>query len=349
LDTRREELTRWVSAQYSLLPGTELEPVSGDASFRRYFRAHTGQGSLIAVDAPPAKEDSRPFVAIAQAWAGKGLPVPKVVASSLEQGFMLLSDLGNQLLLPLLKSEQAAEGWYHQALHLLLKIADATQIPGWPLPPYDDWRLRGEMELFPVWFMEKYLEWEWQPGERAILERAFDTLSESAQAQPQVCVHRDYHSRNLMVVDEQHHSLGVLDFQDAVLGPVCYDPVSLLRDCYVDWPRAKVEAWALLYAKQFRARHGAAFSDKQFLQWFDWMGVQRHLKCCGIFARLNLRDGKADYLKDIPRTFSYLFAVCSRYPELAELFEWLRDQVVPRFVARDPSAAQWLDFHWHRL
>ncbi|HET8705231.1 MAG TPA: phosphotransferase, partial [Pseudomonadales bacterium] len=289
MDIRKEELTRWVGTQQPLLPGKELESVSGDASFRRYFRAYTEHGSFIAVDAPPAKEDSQPFLAIAQAWAHKGLPVPKIIAYSLEQGFMLLSDFGNQLLLPLLKSEQIAEHWYHQALHTLLKIADATQIPGWPLPPYDDWRLRGEMELFPTWFMEKYLQWEWQPGERALLERAFDGLIESALEQPQVCVHRDYHSRNLMALDMKHHTLGVLDFQDAVLGPVTYDVVSLLRDCYIAWPREKTEYWALHYAKQFRARHHLSFSDAQFIKWFDWMGAQRHLKCCGIFARLNFR------------------------------------------------------------
>lgn len=348
MDTRKQELTQWVAAQHSLLPGKELEAVSGDASFRRYFRAHTDQGTYIAVDAPPAKEDSRPFLAIAQAWARKGLPVPQVFAYSLEQGFMLLSDLGNQLLLPVL-NEHSAEHWYHHALHTLLKIADAVHIPDWPLPPYDDWRLRGEMELFPTWFMEKYLEWEWQPGERALLERAFDLLSESAQAQPQVCVHRDYHARNLMVLDAKHHQLGVLDFQDAVLGPVTYDVVSLLRDCYIAWPRQQVESWALHYAKQFRSRHNLAFTDTQFIKWFDWMGAQRHLKCCGIFARLNFRDGKADYLKDIPRTFAYLFAVASRYPELNELFVWLRDSVVPRFLERDPQAQAWLDKQWLTL
>lgn len=348
MDTRKAELADWVGSHHPLLPEKDLEPVSGDASFRRYFRAHTGKGSLIAVDAPPAKEDSRPFLSIAHAWAQKGLPVPEVIAYSLEQGFMLLSDFGNQLLLPLL-NEHSAEHWYHNALHTLLKIADATEICNWPLPPYDEWRLRGEMELFPSWFLEKYLEWEWQPGERALLENAFDLLIESALEQPNVCVHRDYHSRNLMVLDEKHHALGVLDFQDAVLGPVTYDVVSLLRDCYIAWPRNKVEGWALHYAKQFRARHPLSFSDSQFIKWLDWMGAQRHLKCCGIFARLNFRDGKADYLNDIPRTFAYLFAISSRYPALAELFNWLRESVVPKFLERDPNAKEWLERKWESL
>lgn len=326
MDDRQQSLQKWVIdalASNSEAPQGSLEVVSGDASFRRYFRQYTEGTPYIAVDAPPEKENSLPFVSIAKAWFEQGIQVPKVIKADLEQGFMLLSDMGDQLLFPLL-NEASAEGLYHQALDDLVAIQQTR----YELPAYDAELLDREMALFTDWFLGEHLGFELSTQEQNMLDDTFAVLRESALGQVQVPVHRDYHSRNIMVCDDD--SLGIIDFQDAVYGPITYDVVSLLRDCYVAWPMEQVQQWAQDYfAKARDAGLLGAISDEQLMLWFDWMGIQRHLKAVGIFARLNHRDGKTGYMNDIPRTLNYIVEVSAQYSTLADFHQWLTRRLLP--------------------
>lgn len=337
MDHRKAALEEWVVAQLQQLNlyqrGHEaaLVAVSGDASFRRYFRTaalSTGQ-TLIAVDAPADKEDSRPFVAIARAWLDNGVHVPEVLAADFELGFMLLSDLGDDLYLPQLKTH--ADTLYQAAMAELVRIQQSAAPHDYELPAYDAEKLKQEMQLCPDWFFGQLLGLELTADEKQCFEHVCKKLVNSALEQPQVCVHRDYHSRNLMTLASGH--VGVLDFQDAVVGPITYDLVSLLRDCYISWSENNEEKWLgdylqlALMNNLWPQNEVPAFDT--FKRWFDWMGMQRHIKCVGIFSRLYLRDGKAGYLQDIPRTFNYLKKVCEQYPEFAEFNDWLDKVVVP--------------------
>ena len=349
---RLDALTNWLrevlnveSAGAQQTVDFQLTPASTDASFRRYFRLQVSQAqlghlhmpqrenpadspvTLIAMDAPPDKEETAPFVRIANLLVGIGLNAPRVLAQNTQQGFLLLSDLGTQAYLDVL-NEDTVETLYADALNalwLMQRDAPCDTLDGTILLPlYDEPLLRREMALFSEWYCEKYCKLSFSTAQHSGLEAVFQQLCDAALAQPQVFVHRDYHSRNLMRVSENNP--GVLDFQDAVIGPITYDLVSLLRDCYIAWPRARVERWALDYL-----RHAADTdlihreTDATWLRWFDWMGVQRHLKAVGIFARLYLRDGKAGYLNDIPRTLNYIRDVSARYPELQPLHALLDD------------------------
>jgi aminoglycoside/choline kinase family phosphotransferase len=322
-------LLDWLSAVLPA-PPDRIAPASGDASFRRYFRVWYDSQTRIVMDAPPDKEDCRPFVAIGSAMHGLGLNVPEVLAADLDQGLLLLTDLGEQQYLAAL-DEHSVAGLYDDALDTLARL----QVGGDPgtalLPPYDSALLHREMELFREWFLGRQLGLNLSEAEQHTLDHSFAALADNALEQPRVWVHRDYHSRNLMVTEAGNP--GVLDFQDAVVGAVTYDLVSLLRDCYIAWPRERVEAWALAHRQRLRAAgvHGLEDAD-QFLRWFDLMGVQRHLKATGIFARLNLRDGKPGYLRDIPRTLSYILAVAPRYPELAGLRDLLLAHQIDRWT-----------------
>ena len=322
MSQRLELLHRWL--QHDLgLPAYELTPASSDASFRRYFRVAFNGESRIVMDAPPEREDIRPFVQIGRMLLEIGLNVPRIEAENIAQGFLLLSDLGQQQYLDAL-DETTVERLYGDAQGALLTL-QACGPQEEALPPYDEGLLLREMELFREWYLGRHLGLELGPSEQQVLDRAFYLLADSALAQPRAAVHRDFHSRNLMVAP---HNPGILDFQDAVYGPVTYDLVSLLRDCYISWPRQRVEGWALGYhdlaleSGILRAR-----DEERFLRWFDWMGVQRHLKASGIFARLNHRDGKSGYLKDIPRTVGYIREVAARYRELADLATLLAERV----------------------
>lgn len=314
-----------------------LQTVSGDASFRRYFRqALAGGDSLIAVDAPPEKENSRPFVAIARALRAHGVPVPEVLAADFEQGFMLLQDFGDQLLLPAL-SATTVDALYRQAMDALLHLQTCDSVPGHALPAYDRQRLLDEMNLLRDWFIPRYLGLSLNTEQQAVLENAFVAIAAAVTQQPQVFVHRDYHSRNLMLLADG--SLGVIDFQDAVTGPVSYDLVSLLRDAYVVWPPAQVQKWVAEFAGLLQAQGGIRADDvAAFPRWFDWMGAQRHLKVVGIFARLSLRDGKHGYLNDIPVVFNYLLAEIQPYAELHALFSLLREVILPVYLDKQPAA-----------
>ena len=313
-DKRRAELERWLAAQ---LPGKHLSltPASEDASFRRYFRValHDG-GSLIAMDAPPEKEDCRPFVQVAQLLQDAGVHAPQVRAQDLAQGFLLLTDLGTRTYLQDL-TPQNAPRLFADATDALIKWQLATRAG--ELPPYDAALLRREMNLFPEWYVGRHLKVELSGSQKSELEKIFQLLIKSALGQPAVYVHRDYMPRNLMVSEPNP---GVLDFQDAVLGPITYDAVSLVRDAFISWEEEQVLDWTVRYWEKARKAGlpvGADFAE--FWRAFEWMGLQRHLKVLGIFARINYRDGKPKYLADTPRFTGYALSVSRRYRELAPL------------------------------
>lgn len=323
---RLEQLNQWLTGELGM-SGYEIAPASADASFRRYFRVSFDGESRIAMDAPPDKEDSRPFVTVGMLLFRAGLNVPQILQQDLKQGFLLLGDLGSQPYLDAL-DEQSVDRLYGDAMGALAMMQASVSADD--LPPYDEALLQQEMGLFRDWFLGTHLELELSEDELEVLARSFALLVTNALAQPQVFVHRDYHSRNLMVCSRNP---GILDFQDAVHGPVTYDLVSLLRDCYIAWPREQVEQWVQDY-HDIALEQGIIHTPmrEQFLRWFDLMGVQRHLKAIGIFARLNHRDGKPGYLDDIPRTLGYVEEVAGRYPELAPLSALIRERVHPQMV-----------------
>ncbi len=312
-DARRHELLTWLESQADTLglrPGT-LRPASSDASFRRYFRLDTRQGaSLIAMDAPPEREDCRPFVQVARLFGAAGVTTPEVIAADLGRGLLLLSDLGQTTYLQALHAGTEARPLYVDALQALVRIQAATR-PG-TLPPYDRARLLAELRLFPDWYVARHLQASLEEREAAALEDVFEILVRNAQSQAAVFVHRDFHSRNLMQMSSGNP--GVLDFQDAVEGPIAYDLVSLLRDAYIEWPEEQQLDWAARYWQLARKAGLAVPADFADL-WRDveWVGLQRSLKILGIFARLYHRDGKDRYLSDLPLVMRHTRAVAQRY------------------------------------
>lgn len=314
-DPRLWQVNEWLTA---ILPYSEfnLEVASSDASFRRYFRVHQHDHSRIVMDAPPEHEDIDSFVRIAEFLSRTGTHVPRIFAKNLEQGFLLLSDLGNTSYLSAL-NEQSADALYRAAIDEIIKmqLAPTADIE---LASYDDEKLLAELRLFPDWFIQKHLSLTPPPELNAV----FELLIANASEQPQYFVHRDYHSRNLMLGAD--NEVGVIDFQDAVIGPVTYDLVSLLRDCYIEWPQNKLDNWLNYYFEQAVENQLLTGDDRsEFIRWFDLMGLQRHLKVLGIFCRLNYRDGKAGYMNDLPLTLKYVLEVTARYPELAPLHQYL--------------------------
>lgn len=316
-------------------PGEQilLDPITGDASFRRYFRFSTAQHSYILMDAPTPAEDCGRFVATQQAFAQSGLVVPQIIAHDLQQGLLLLSDLGDTLLLSRLTDDTAVT-WYRQALALLAQVRTISVTSSGPLPAFDQAFLLREMQIFIDWFVLQHLQLTINEQEHAMLQRHFLLLAATALQQPQAGMHRDYHCRNLMV--QPDGSLAVIDFQDAVTGPVTYDAVSLLKDCYIKWPTELVQQLSSEFYQSLKASGElpAQISWEQFQLWFDWIGLQRHIKVCGIFSRLYHRDGKTGYLADLPRVFDYILEVTSSYPELAELDLWLKHKVKPALEAK---------------
>ena len=308
---RTEQLSRWLELELGRRP-FRLTSASNDASFRRYFRVHAeGQAALIAMDAPPQHEDCRPFVHVAGLFAAAGVHVPKVLARDLEHGFLLLSDLGDRTYLSVIE-ENNADRLYADSLDSLLRIQKASRAG--ELPDYSRDLLLREMMLFPDWYCSEKLGRNLTPGRRQTLEEGFALLLENNLAQPRVFVHRDYHSRNLMVSDPNP---GILDFQDAVYGPITYDLVSLLRDAYIEWPEERIIDWCIRYWERARAERLPVATDfADFYRDFEWMGAQRQLKVLGIFSRLWLRDGKEGYLRDQPLVMKYLRCTCERYREL---------------------------------
>ena len=314
MSTRDSQRDSWLQGVLGDTPHS-MTPASSDASFRRYFRIIHDDQSRIVMDAPPPQEDCRPFVQVSDVLRAAGLLVPQVFAADLRQGFLLLSDLGDVVYLDALTGLNS-DTLYREAIAALVQMqrrGDASS-----LPAYDRQKLCDEMQLFVDWFWIRHLQIGCTKEATAILDDAFEFLIHDALAQPQVFVHRDYHSRNLMLV--KHNNPGILDYQDAVRGPVAYDLVSLLRDVYVRWPESQVALWVAHYHQLASTANllGGA-SAATFTRWFDLIGVQRHLKIAGIFARLYYRDGKARYLADIALTLDYLLVVAGRYAELAQL------------------------------
>jgi hypothetical protein len=318
-DPRLLSLQRWLAglpAGLGLAPES-LRPASADASFRRYFRLDArgvGTGTAIAMDAPPPQEDTRPFLHVAALLHGAGLHAPQVLAQDVAQGFLLLDDLGQTTYLAALNEANAAS-LFADATSALIRwqLASRKDV----LPPYDETLLRRELDLFPDWYLGRHLELELSPARRHALETLFRLLIDAALAQPRVYVHRDFMPRNLMLSEPNP---GILDFQDAVFGPVTYDVVSLLRDAFVSWPEERVLDWAIRYWEQARQAGLPVAADfGEFYRDFEWMGLQRHLKVLGIFARINYRDGKPQYLADTPRFVAYARSVARRYSPLAPL------------------------------
>ena len=322
---RKQQLEDWL--KINLKQAFTLTTASADASFRHYFRVHLSQQyldglTLIAMDAPPPQEDCTPFVDVAKLLLDAGLNVPKVIAQDLQNGFLLLSDLGDDTYLSQLNQDNALK-LYGDATSALIKMQLASK-PNM-LPPYDEALLTREMQLFPDWYVSKHLNITLNDEQQGWLQTTFDVLNKNILAQGQVMVHRDYHSRNLMICQGVNgHNPGILDFQDAVYGPITYDLVSLLKDAYIQWDEEQIIDWAVRYwqpAKKAGLPVPGDFSE--FYRDFEWMGAQRHIKILGIFARLYHRDGKEGYLKDMPLVMHYLRKVCERYVELRPMLRLL--------------------------
>jgi len=315
---RLKQLELWLQG---LPPGPSfsLSPASADASFRRYFRAEYADRTLIVMDAPPEHEDCRPFVHVAELFGAAGVNVPKVLAQDIGQGFLLLTDLGSTTYLSALDDSNHADTLYRAANAALVKIQLASK--SGVLPIYDEALLTRELRLFPDWYIAKHLEMSLTDAQQGVLQQTFDLLNRNILAQGQVFVHRDYHSRNLMVCEDNP---GILDFQDAVTGAITYDLVSLLRDAYIHWEEERVLDWAVRYWELARKARLPVPSDfGEFYRDFEWMGAQRQIKVLGIFARLYHRDGKDGYLKDMPLVMSYLRKTCERYIALKPMLRLL--------------------------
>ncbi|GAA0859139.1 aminoglycoside phosphotransferase family protein [Aliiglaciecola litoralis] len=324
---RQQALLNWINSDTGF-SCQSLDIVSGDASFRRYFRFTdlNTQQSIIAVDAPPKFEDSSKFVDIAKAYHAAGVHVPKVYCHDPAQGFYCLQDFGNhQFALEVQSANVIAR--YKQAIDQLPSIQACVSVNNKPLPWYDDQLLATELHLFTHWLMEVHLGLVLDNNQRKLVQDCYDYIADIFKAQPQVGVHRDYHSRNLMVLDDNR--IGVIDFQDAVIGPITYDLVSLLRDCYQSWSSQQI-AELLAYTQQ---TYYPNYDLAQFTFWFDMTGIQRHIKASGIFCRLCHRDGKQGYLHDIPHTLDYIIDVAGRYTETREFANFVATIVKPKFVS----------------
>ncbi len=321
-DLRTITMFDWLENDLLLII-TDCEAASSDASFRRYFRISTPNGQFIVMDAPPAQENIAAFISVAKLLSQAQVNVPNIFQQNLTDGFLLLEDFGSQCFLDQLNAN-TANALYQSAFDSLFKLQTQTSLQNAGLPSYDQALLHRELAIFDEWFLGQLLDLEIS---EQIWNDVRTILTNSALEQPSICVHRDYHSRNLMFLTND--SPGVIDFQDAVIGPITYDLASLLRDCYIAWPEQQVEQWRDSYFERLRQAELLSCSAEQFKRWFDLMGLQRHLKAIGIFSRLHLRDGKSNYLDDIPRTLNYVTTVCAAYPELAKFNDFLREQVIP--------------------
>jgi len=332
--SREKKLRSWVAKQLHD-PNVQIDSIVPDASYRNYYRVQKGKLSYIAVDADPKKENNLAFVQIASVFAKQGLLVPTIYAKDLDHGFMLLTDFGDKLLFSALTSVEDADVYYHQAFDILVPLNQCHPPQDQSLPLFDEQFILMELGNFNEWCLEKLLDISFSDSINQVLQVAYSLLISSAQSQVQVVIHRDFHSRNLMVLPDGE--LGIIDFQDAMLGPITYDLVSLLKDCYVNWPQLKVDDW-------MNSFHSLAISSSlipkvplsQFKIWFDWMGLQRHLKVMGIFSRLKIRDNKPQYISQMPRIMDYVLQVTKEYEEFNDFNKLLIDVIVPR-----------LQKHWH--
>ena len=318
IDTRIDAIKSWLSDLYKT-DDFILESASSDASFRRYYRVTLDNKTMIVMDAPPKYEDVAPFIKIAQFLAKNELHVPEIIAEERKKGFLLLTDLGSQSYLERLNGK-SADVLYHSAIDALIKIQLCDQ-QSIKLSEYNGTLLQQELNLFSEWFLYKHLSLSVPDT----VQNQFDVLINNALEQPQVIVHRDYHSRNLMCSDT--HNPGIIDFQDAVIGPISYDLVSMLRDSYIAWSDDKIEVWVAHYFKLAKDQKLLSnCSLERFTRWFDLMGLQRHIKILGIFCRLNYRDKKSNYMHDLPQTLAYVLKICSKYDEFEDLSNFLSTQ-----------------------
>ena len=315
MDHRLSLLKDWLKTVIEQ-PVLEISRASNDASFRRYFRARTAVTTFVIMDAPPDKEPLDRFIAVDKALIKQGVHVPKIYAENVDLGFLLLEDLGNQTYLPHLP--QRAKKLYSDAIGALVKIQlGSVDQSSFELPHYDQTLLITELDLFNDWYIQTHLALELNSVQTQVWQNTRDLLLDACLQQPTTWVHRDYHSRNLMIVNE--HSPAVIDFQDMVRGPVSYDLVSLFKDCYIEWPRTRQHQWLAEYMQTAKsAGLDLDFDLPQFIRWVDWTGLQRHLKVLGIFCHLNYRDGKTHYLNDLPLVKKYVAEVIQIYPELSE-------------------------------
>lgn len=332
-DPRQNLILEWLNGPLQLTIEA-LEPVSQDASFRRYFRIVTADGPRIVMDAPPPNETVAPFIEQAERFRRCGLITPRIDAADEAQGLLLLEDFGSTAYLDVL-NETTAEALYGAARADLCRLARAPAEQQQGLPHYDAPLLRRELSLFSHWCLETHLGLALDEDTRALLNQTFECLVDNALEQPQILVHRDFHSRNLM--RRNGPQPGVLDFQDALMGPLTYDLVSLLRDCYIEWNPEQVARWALSQRQQFAKILSLPLAEDTFLRWFDLMGLQRHLKAIGIFTRLLHRDRRPGYIKDIPRTLRYGLEVSHRHPDLAPFAQFLEQRVLPAFEESTPA------------
>lgn len=312
LDSRLHNLRKWLHRQLAV-DSVLIKPASEDASFRRYFRVWVGDKTYVAMDAPPEKEDCAAFIDITHRLQKSGIHAPKIHADDIGNGYLLLDDLGQTLYLSALDAG-TVETLYGDAIDALFRMQ--SKVPAQDLPPYNRKQLLSEMNLYISWFLNEHLKIKLNRTDKSTINDCFDMLTSSALEQPTTFVHRDYHSRNLMVCKDSNP--GILDFQDAMCGPITYDLVSLLRDCYIKWPENRIKKWRTSYYQKLLERKMISVGLDKFERWFDWMGMQRHLKAIGIFSRLRHRDGKSNFLGDIPRTYNYILTVCGRYPELGK-------------------------------
>ncbi len=332
-DVRAKSIIHWLSQTLNL-DIKHFETASSDASFRRYFRVIHSHGQHIVMDAPPEKENTESFIRIAELFKKSGVNVPDIYQQDLAQGYLLLEDFGSECFLDKLNNITALD-LYRSAFKSLYTLQTQTPITSCQLPYYDKALLDKELNIFYDWFLDKTLTLSIPENLKNNLNAI---LIDSALEQPQCCVHRDFHSRNLMILAKS--SPGIIDFQDAVIGPVSYDLVSLLRDCYIAWPEEKVKHWMTLYYQQVTKSGLINTNIETFTQWFDLMGLQRHLKAIGIFSRLNLRDNKPSYLADIPRTLNYVSLVCDKYPELAEFNQFLTTTILPAYKKSNDDSSR---------
>lgn len=310
-DLRTEAMIHWLEQDLSLAINT-YEPASSDASFRRYFRIKVADDSFIVMDAPPDKEDVARFIRVADLLRHAKVNVPTIHQQNLTDGFLLLEDFGSTCFLDQLDAGNA-DTLYQSAFDSLFNLQNNTPLTSCGLPVYDQALLERELAIFTEWFLANRLG---MTAPKQLWNMVSTVLIDSALEQPITCVHRDYHSRNLMFTGQD--SPGIIDFQDAVIGPITYDLVSLLRDCYIAWPERLVQQWLADYFNRLEQAKLVDCGFERFQRWFDLMGLQRHLKAIGIFSRLDLRDGKPGYLNDIPRTLNYVIEVAAKYPELEE-------------------------------
>jgi N-acetylmuramate 1-kinase len=341
---RQSDLLRFAAAHLARSSDVEIEPASADASFRSYWRLRIGTNSWVVMDSPPGLEDIRPWLDIGARLRRAGLHAPEVYAADADQGFILMEDLGARTYLPELNDATAA-GLYRHALNALLRMQ--CDVDAGDLPAFDATRSIPEMELLGPWFLERHLGFQPDCDDWDVIEQTFRLLADSADEQPRRFMHRDFHSRNLLIARADNPPTtaigspsrlminpGIVDFQGAMLGPVSYDLASLLRDCYIAWPIERVDAWVEAHRNRLATEGIVDVGAARFRRWFDLIGLQRHIKVLGIFCRLWYRDGKAGYLADLPRVLDYVLGVAGLYPQLLDFAALLQRAVGDRDISR---------------